>query len=527
MPAPLTAVVDLDTPGPTISRHLYGHFAEHLGRCIYGGFWVGEGSEIPNVEGIRADVVEALRALHIPNLRWPGGCFADEYHWADGIGPRQERPRMVNTHWGDVVEDNSFGTHEFMRLCELLGTEPYISANVGSGTVRETSDWVEYLTRAGEAPMSSLRSRHGREEPWSLSFFGIGNEPWGCGGNMTAEQYVAVARQHATYARNHGQNRLCRIAAGASDDDYAWTETLMKHITRGLGDHEPADIFQMISFHCYTFSGRWADKGHATRFSRDEHWTTMRKAQKVREIIAGHCAVMDAYDPTRKVGLALDEWGTWWNVEHGTELGFLFQQNTMRDALVAAVHFEAFHEHAERLRLANIAQTVNVLQAMLLTEDSQLILTPTYHVFEMSTGHHGAQRLDVRWRSTGASRGNDDALGAAASSAARGSEGNAPEENVTVSASTKDGGLTVTAANLDPDAPVHLEVSLRGAEVGELTGRVLAGDDVADHNTPDRPDQVVPKPYDEARLQEDTHGQLLSLVIPPAGFVSLSAPVLS
>ncbi|GAA4913456.1 alpha-N-arabinofuranosidase [Nesterenkonia rhizosphaerae] len=507
-----SAVVNLDVPGPTISRHLYGHFAEHLGRCIYEGFWVGEESSIPHVDGIRSDVVEALRAIRIPNLRWPGGCFADEYHWKDGIGPREDRPQMVNTHWGDVVESNHFGTHEFMRLCELLGAEPYISANIGSGTVRETSEWVEYLTRGDQAPMSQLRSRHGRETPWNVTFFGIGNEPWGCGGQMTAEQYVAVARQHATYARNHGQNRLCRIAAGASDDDYAWTETLMKHLTKGLGDKRPADIFQAISFHFYTFSGTWADKGSATEFSGEEYWATITKAQQIREILAGHAAVMDAYDPHRTVGLALDEWGTWWNVEEGTNPGFLYQQNTMRDALVAAVHFDAFHAHAERLMLANIAQTVNVLQAMVLTDGHQMILTPTYHVFEMSVGHHDAQRLDVHWKRQPTTTPGEEPADPAV-------------DALTVNASVKDGVLTITAANLDPDQANTVELELRGAHLGTVSARVLTGETVSTHNTAAEPQAVAPRRFEDIETLLYDRGTQLNLTLPPASFITLCADI--
>lgn len=505
----LTAVVDLDLPGPTINRHLYGHFAEHLGRCIYEGFWVGEDSPVENINGIRADVVQALRALQIPNLRWPGGCFADDYHWMDGVGPRDQRPRMVNSHWGDVVENNHFGTHEFLKLCELIGAEPYISANVGSGTVRETSNWVEYLTRGDDSPMSTLRASHGRSEPWGVRFFGLGNEPWGCGGRMSAEQYVALARQHATYARNHGSNELYRIAAGAADDDYSWTETLMKQLSKRLGDTNPEDIFQAISFHYYTFSGSWSDKGQATSFTHDEHWTTMRKAQRVGKIIAGHRAVMDAYDPSGKIGLALDEWGTWWNVEPATNPGFLFQQNTMRDALVAAVHFEAFHEHAERLRLANIAQTVNVLQAMLLTEGSQLIRTPSYYVFEMSTGHHDARRLDIRWPRNRPVREVDG------------------EEIATtsVTASTKDGTFTLTAGNLEPDTAQNVSLSLRGKRVGDIQARILVADEVAAYNCAESPDRVAPAAYTDFQLTSGEYGQQLQVSLPPASYLTLTADI--
>ncbi|GAA3051417.1 MULTISPECIES: alpha-N-arabinofuranosidase [Actinomycetes] len=503
VPAPaLTAVVDVDVPGPTISRHVYGHFAEHLGRCIYDGFWVGEDSEIENIGGIRADVVEALRAIAIPNLRWPGGCFADEYHWTDGIGPRRERPRMVNTHWGDVEENNHFGTHEFMALCELLGTEPYISGNVGSGTVKETSDWVEYLTRAGDSPMARLRGENGRQEPWNVTFFGIGNEPWGCGGNLTADQFSTLARQHATYARDHGKDRLYRVAAGGNEADYAWTEVLMKQLASGLGDPAPRDLYQAISFHYYTMSGSWMDKGSATEFTDREYWATMARAHRVGELIAGHAAVMDAYDPTKKVGLALDEWGTCWNVEPGTNPGFLHQQNTLRDALVAAVHFEAFHSHADRLRLANIAQTVNVLQSMVLTDGHRLVLTPTYHAFAMDVGHHDAAHLPVRPVGDVAQREADGRV----------------VPTVTATASTKAGAVTVTAANLDPDAGATVELRLRGhgpLELGQAS--VLTAGDPREHNTAEEPERVAPVPFEGATWS----GSTLRLELPPTSYVSL------
>ncbi len=499
------AAVDLDVPGPVINRHLYGHFAEHLGRCIYEGFWVGEDSEIENVGGIRADVVQALRDIAIPNLRWPGGCFADEYHWMDGIGPREERPRMVNTHWGDVVENNHFGTHEFMALCELLETEPYISANVGSGSVKETSEWVEYLTRGDDSPMSTLRRENGRDEPWKVKFFGIGNEPWGCGGNLTAGQFASLARAHSTYARNHGDNKLYRVAAGGNVDDYAWTETLMQQITKGLGDREPRNTFQSLSFHYYTMSGPWQDKGSATKFTREEYWETIRRAGRVRELIAGHAAVMDAYDPTKKIGLALDEWGTWWNVEPDTNPGFLYQQNTVRDALVAAVHFEAFHDHADRLTLANIAQTVNVLQAMVLTDGSTMVLTPTYHVFAMNAGHQDATHLPVR------------PTAGVPSTSVKDTE----VSTVSVTASTKDGKITISAANLDPDDGVSVALSLRGRQTGAIRGRILASDDVADHNSAADPTKVAPKEFTGASITDG----VLNFDLPPAGFVALEIDV--
>ncbi|UCM89354.1 alpha-N-arabinofuranosidase [Streptomyces marincola] len=503
-----TAVINLDLEGPVISRHLYGHFAEHLGRCIYGGFWVGEDSPIPNEGGIRLDVVEALRRLNIPNLRWPGGCFADEYHWTDGIGPREDRPRMVNTHWGDVEENNHFGTHEFMALCDLLGADPYISGNVGSGTVKEMSDWVEYLTRPGDSPMARLRRGNGRDEPWRVPFWGLGNETWGCGGNMRAEHYADLARQYATYCRDHGDNKLYRIAAGASDDDYAWTETLMKQISCFGCEATPKNFFQGLSFHYYTIAGTWEAKGSATQFGNEDYYRTLFNAQRVDRLISGHSAVMDVYDPGRKVGLVLDEWGTWWEVEPGTNPGFLHQQNTLRDALVAGLHFDVFHRHAERLFMANIAQTVNVLQAMVLTDDQErLILTPTYHVFEMNKGHQDARALDVHLRVPGAAR----------------AVGDGELRTVSASASVRDDTLLISVSNLDAEDGLSLTFDLRGRVAGEHTARILTADRPQAHNTGEAPGTVAPRAFDGVRRTEDNGG--LRVELPPHSFVTIEAPL--
>lgn len=504
---PARAVIDLDIPGPTISRHLYGHFAEHLGRCIYGGFWVGEDSSISNDGGIRLDVVEALRAIKIPNLRWPGGCFADEYHWRDGTGPRDQRPQMVNVHWGNVVENNHFGTHEFMALCELLGADPYVNGNVGSGTVREMSEWVEYLTRPGDSPMATLRRANGRDEPWRVPFWGIGNEPWGCGGNLTAEAYADLARQYATFLRNHGENTLYRIAAGASDDDYRWTETLMKSIGSVEAGTNPKNIFQAISFHFYTIAGTWQDKGSATRFDLDEYHTTMVKARRVEEMLRGHAAIMDVYDPSRTIGLVLDEWGTWWNAEPGTNPAFLHQQNTLRDALVASVHFDAFHRHADRLVMANIAQTVNVLQAMVLTdpESDTLVLTPTYHVFHMNTPHHDAAALRVHLDAPDARRQVRDV----------------ELETLSASASTTGDSALVSLTNLDAEHPRTLVLDLRGRSVVTSHARILTAPTVQAHNTFESPNTVVVR--DHVVLPDDSaFGTGIRVELPPHSYVTVA-----
>ena len=500
------AVINLDVPGPVISRHLYGHFAEHLGRCIYGGIFVGEDSPIPNVRGIRTDVVEALKELHIPNLRWPGGCFADEYHWMDGIGPKDERPTVVNTHWGNVVEDNSFGTHEFMDLVEQLDTEPYICGNVGSGSVREMADWVEYLTRSGDAPMSALRRKNGRDEPWRVKYFGIGNESWGCGGNMRAEYYADLARQYSTYCRNHDGNQLYKIAGGANVDDYHWTETLMKTLgDLGCGCN-PRHFFDAISLHYYTYPYGWEPKVSATEFDAETYYATLVSAWRIDELLTRHSAIMDVYDPDKRIGLVLDEWGTWFAVEEGTNPGFLYQQNTMRDALVASVHFDAFHRHAERLAMANIAQTVNVLQAVLLTDDDVLIRTPTYHVFEMNKGHHDAVSLPLHWigeplpqRSV---EGKEMTL-------------------ISGSASIRDGQALISLTNLDLETAHTVRLDLRGAGASKPVGRILQGAAINDHNTAAQPDLVAPKPFEVPGLEEG----VLRVELPPASFVTVSLAV--
>ena len=500
-----TVIVNADIPGPVISRHVYGHFAEHLGACVYGGFWVGEDSPIPNVGGIRADVVQALRELSIPNLRWPGGNFADEYHWRDGIGPREHRPRMVNTHWGNVEENNHFGTHEFLALCELLGADPYVVGNVGSGTVREMSEWVEYLTRAGSSPMVDLRRANGRDEPWRVPFWGLGNEPWGAGGSMRPAAYADLARQYATFCRNHGDNRLYRIAAGASEDDYAWTEALMRAVADTKAAQFPTLPFEALSVHYYTIGGTWTDKGPATGFDDAAYWRTIRRAQAVEPILRRHIAVMDTYDPDREIGLVVDEWGTWWDVEPGTNPGFLFQQNTMRDALVASLHFDVFHRLADRVVMANIAQTVNVLQAMLLTDpdDGSLVRTPTFHVFEMNAVHHDATSVPVHVRAPGAVRELPDGDLA----------------TVSASASVAGGACHVSLTNTDLERSVDVVVELRGSRVGAVAGRLLAPGSVGAFNAGAHPDAVAPVAVDGIVVTPGT----VRLTLPPHSFAVLRA----
>jgi alpha-N-arabinofuranosidase len=488
-------VINADVEKGTINRNIYGHFAEHLGRCIYEGIWVGEDSPIPNTKGIRNDVLEALKQINIPVLRWPGGCFADEYHWKDGIGPRSERKRMVNTHWGGVVENNHFGTHEFMLLCELLDCEPYICGNVGSGTVQEMSEWVEYMTFDGESPMANWRGENGRQEPWNVKYFGVGNENWGCGGNMRPEYYADLYRRYQTYVRNYGDNKIYKIAGGANVDDYNWTEVLMREAGR---------LMDGLSLHYYTIPGEfWTGKGSATNFPEDEWFITMQKALHMDELITKHGTIMDKYDPEKRVGMIIDEWGTWFDVEEGTNPGFLYQQNTIRDALVAAVHFHIFQKHSDRVQMTNIAQTVNVLQAMVLTEGDKMILTPTYHVFDMYKVHQDATLLSVD-ASVGSYKYNDQEV-----------------PQVTVSASKdKDGKVNISLCNIDHKESASLSIQLRGIaeQISSLSGTILTADTIDAHNTFEQPEVVKPTEFSQASIENDQ----LDVTLPPMSVVLLT-----
>jgi alpha-N-arabinofuranosidase len=482
------AVLNADIRKGIINRNIYGHFSEHLGRCIYEGIWVGEDSPIANTKGIRNDVVEALKEIKIPVLRWPGGCFADEYHWKDGIGPSEGRKRMINTHWGGTVENNHFGTHEFMELCAMLECEPYINGNVGSGTVQEMSEWVEYLTFNGVSPMAELRQQNGREEPWSVTYFGVGNENWGCGGNMRPEYYADLYRRYQTYVRNYGDNKIHRIACGPNADDYNWMEVLMR---------EAARYMDSITLHYYTLpTGEWNNKGAATGFETDEWFSTLEKALHMEELVARHSVIMDKYDPEKRVGLIVDEWGTWYDVEPGTNPGFLYQQNSIRDALVAGLTLNIFHKHSGRVRMANIAQTINVLQAVILTEGEKMILTPTYHVFNMYKVHQDAELLELAVESGTYSFGGREI----------------PEVSASASVNA-DGVIHVSLCNLNHTSAAKLPLELRGfnGQAVEVTGTTLAGAAIDAHNTFNEPEAVAPQPFTAFQLEDG----ILSLELAP------------
>ncbi len=468
-------IINADVGRVKINRNIYGQFSEHLGRCIYEGYWVGEDSPIPNTRGIRNDVVEALKRLHVPVLRWPGGCFADEYHWMDGIGPRSQRPSIVNVHWGGVTENNHFGTHEFLDLCSMIGTDPYICGNLGSGTVREMRDWVEYVTMDGRSPMADLRRANGHEAPWRLPYLGVGNENWGCGGNMTAEFYADQYRRYASYVRNFGGNLVFKIACGPNGGDYHWTEVLMRQAGRSIDG---------LSLHYYCGTGRRSRS--ATSFEEGDWFFLLRSALHMEELVTRHSAVMDQFDPQKRVALVVDEWGTWHNVEPGTNPGFLYQQNSLRDALVAGITLNIFNNHAERIRMANIAQTVNVLQAMILTDKEKMLLTPTYHVFEMYVPHQDATLLPTDL-TCGDYTYDGEGIPGRSASASRDDQNR----------------IHVTLCNLDAQKPAEVSAELRGARATRISGRVLTAPDMTAHNTFGSPDIVRPADFTDCRITDD------------------------
>ncbi|MGN6641844.1 MAG: alpha-N-arabinofuranosidase [Verrucomicrobiota bacterium] len=476
-PSTNTLVIHADQGKEVINRNIYGQFSEHLGRCIYEGIWVGPDSPIPNTRGLRNDVIAALKKLKVPVLRWPGGCFADEYHWKDGIGPREKRPSMINTHWGGVVENNAFGTHEFLDFCELIGAEPYICGNVGSGSVQEMMEWDEYMTSDAQSPMANMRRQNGREQPWKIKYFGVGNESWGCGGNMTPEFYSDQFRRYNTFVKNYDRaNPLYRIACGANGKDTNWTDVVMKNVGRKMNG---------LSLHYYTVPRVWNKKGSATQFGEEEWYQTLRKALEMEALVTRHSAIMDKYDPEKRVGMMVDEWGAWYDVEPGTNPGFLYQQNTLRDALVAGLTLNIFNEHCDRVKMANIAQMINVLQSMILTDKEKMILTPTFHVFEMYAVHQNATLLPSEVRSA------DYAFGA--------------EKIASVNASaSRDsaGKVHVTFCNLNPNQPAQVACELQGGKARKLSGRVLTAPEMAAHNTFDSPDALQPVAFSAFKTTE-------------------------
>lgn len=484
-----------------VNPEIYGHFSEHLGRGIYEGIYVGEDSPISNENGMRTDVVQALREIRIPVLRWPGGCFADEYHWKDGIGSKETRKKMINTHWGGCVEDNSFGTHEYFELCRQLGCKTYINGNLGSGTVQEMSEWVEYMTFDGLSPMALLREANGRKESWAVDYFGVGNENWGCGGNMIPEYYGNEYRRYQTYVRDYKKNKkIQKIACGANVDDYEWTENVLKTCFA----HAPEFLHGFmngLSLHYYVHPEGWEKKGSALEFDDKTWYKTLSKALYMEELICRHGAIMERFDPAGKIGMIVDEWGTWYQEEPGTIPGFLYQQNTMRDALAAAVTLNIFNKNSRRVRMANLAQMVNVLQAVILTEGKDMVLTPTYHVFHMYQNHQGAELVESSLETEKIGLENEYMV---------------PNLSESVTVDEK-GILHLTLANLSLTKPYDIETMIRNHPVSEAFGEIMTEQSHA-ANTFELPDRVGRKTYEGIHITKSG----IHFTIPPCSVLHIA-----
>ena len=479
-PTPVVELrVDSTHPGAVIDRNIFGQFAEHLGSGIYGGIWVGKDSAIPNVRGMRSDVIAALRELHVPNVRWPGGCFGDEYHWRDGIGPAANRKTTVNANWGAAVETNSFGTDEFMDFLSQIGSEAYLSINVGSGTPAEAAAWLAYMTAATATSAGQERAANGHAEPYRVKFLGLGNESWGCGGSMTPDYYASQMKIYARYVRNYnpaqtGDQAMRRVAVGADGSKTDYVEAVMK----AWQDKVWSWDIEGLSLHSYTTVG-WPPAHPSTHFGEQEYAAFLKDTLTMDTLIAKHSGIMDQYDPQKKISLAVDEWGAWLAPLPGSNPGFLVQQNSLRDAILAALNLDIFARHADRVRMANIAQMINVLQAMIMTDHERMVLTPTYHVFRMYAPFQDATLLPVKVDAGTYSHGNITL----------------PRVD-TIAGRDAKGNIWLAAVNLDPDRPVRIHASVGDTPVRRAHGEVLTAAQVDSVNSFDSPHVVQPSPID-------------------------------
>ena len=465
--------IDPNQTGPVISKHIFGQFAEHLGRGIYEGVWVGPESNIPNTRGLRNDVIQALKELKVPNVRWPGGCFADEYHWRDGIGGVDERQTRINASWAGRLEPNTFGSHEFYDFLDQIGAEAFISANIGSGTVKEAADWLEYLT-AKETTLAKERAINGHPEPYKVAFWGIGNEVWGCGGPFTAEEYLTELKKYTNFNTNYNSEANTKyVAVGPDGDDFAeYTDVIMDAWSKkswAWNIHE-------LSLHRYTRNG-WPPNIIATGFKEQQYASVIYETLGMDKFIARNKAIMDKYDPEKKVGILVDEWGTWYAPTEGTDPGFLEQQNSQRDAIIAALNFNIFMRHADRVHGANIAQMVNVLQAMILTNNEKMVLTPTYHSFHMYVPFQNTTRIGIDYDEGNYKYGDINMKGIDA-----------------IASIGEDGKIRVAITNIDPNKAVEIDLSFVNGSITNAEGETLYSSTMDAINTFEKPDVVSPKP---------------------------------
>src|SRR5690242_20558419 len=495
--------VEASKAGAKIDRNIFGQFAEHLGHGVYEGIWVGPGSPIPNTRGIRNDVVAALKAIKVPNVRWPGGCFADEYHWRKGIGSADKRPVTLNPNWGGVIEPNTFGTHEFMDFLEQIGSEAYLSVNVGSGTPQEAAEWLEYLTAAQPTTLVKERATNGRPGPYKIPFLGIGNESWDCGGNMTPDYYLSQLKIYSRFVRNFNpaqqdKQQMLKIAVGPGGSESRWTEWT-DAIMKAYQNHTWSWDMHGLSMHSYTVV-KWPPSYASVGFGETEYAQILKSTLEMNDLVEKHSAIMDKYDPKKKVALVVDEWGGWYAPLPGSTPGFLVQQNSLRDAVLAALNLNIFARHADRVRMANIAQMINVLQAMIITDKEKMVLTPTYYVFKMYVPFQDATFVPVTFDAGTYTQGNI----------------RLPRVDA-IAAKDKAGKLWLEITNVDPNQAVEIEVSLTGITAKSAAGETLTAPKVDSVNTFEAANTVVPKPI-SAKIQ----GGKLSLKLEPKSVTVIS-----
>jgi alpha-N-arabinofuranosidase len=476
------AVVHADREIGTVRPDFHSHFAEHLGSCTYGGIWVGKNSPIPNIDGFRKATVEYLKELGVPVLRWPGGCFADDYHWRDGIGPASKRPRRVNIHWGKYTEDNSFGTHEFLAFCRLIGAEPYLAANVGTGTPQEMRDWIEYCNYPKGSALADERAANGSPEPFNVRYWGVGNELWGCGGNYRAEDAAREYRRFATFARAVGGNQVYLVGCGPSGNDARWTRGFMDTLAGGLTPNG-------YSMHYYEGGSLPPEQ-----FTPEAMYQQFNTFPRVEQAVTAQRTLLDGYDPNRRIGLFLDEWGVWDRLTDNSK-GRLWQQSTMRSGVAAALGLNVFNRIADKLYMCNIAQIVNVLQSVLLTdgpEGKNCVRTTTYYAFMLFKPHRGNTAVEVE---TDAPRLTD--FGGRGGRGGRGGQPEPPPD-MSLSASRQGSKMVLSFVNPRHDVDMDVDCALRGATAKSGTAQILHDSDINAYNGFDNPDRIVIKSHEVA-----------------------------
>lgn len=512
----------LNDPLGVISPNIYGHFTEHIGGVIYDGVWVGENSKIPNKFGIRAKLVEMMNRLHVPIIRWPGGCFADSYDWKDGIGPRSKRPKRTNFWEVDsdaarlneqgpqIFEPNEFGTDEFMRFCMLTNAEPYMAANLRSLPPLDFDHWVEYCNSPkGSTTLADLRASGGFPDPFKVKYWGVGNESWGCGGNFDPKEYASEFRRYTNWIPKYGVD-LQLIAAGPNSDDDSWTNQFFEEIFTGTHPyHNPS--FTGWSVHHYASNlsrGKIRNNfheahGQALNFDVTDWYELMRETYRIEQIMNDQWAIMGEFDPQHHVKLVVDEYGPWYH--QGTEVDptHLFgQQVTVRDSLATAMTLDVFNRNAEKVSVATCAQLINNLNALFLCHEDKFLATPNFYVFEMYGAHQGGQSLRTEFSAPDVHYDRD---GKPASFWGLGG-----------SASRKGNVVTLTMVNPSLERPFETQVALRGAAVSRVTGTVLASSDMHAHNTFDQPETVK-----STSLNVSVQGEFLNLTIPAASVAKL------